>query len=129
FVLGSPEETALWLRWHAWMLQNPGRAPGWQWVVQNGPGMGKDLILLPIGLAHGDDYTPITPKDLAAPYNDYAEKHLISTSEMKMRGTDDGPYVMLKAITSGGPTVLIRVQYRRRYLAANVCGFVIFSNE
>ena len=129
FVLGSAEETELWFDWHAWMLQNPDKAPGWQWVVQAEPGLGKDLILLPIGFAHGSDYTPITPRDFASTYNDYAEKHLVSTSEMKMKSADDGPYLMLKAIASGGPTVSVRVQYRQRYLAANVAGFVIFSNE
>jgi hypothetical protein len=128
FVLGSPEETDLWFKWHAWLLQNPDKAPGWHWVVQTGQGRGKDIILLPIALAHGDDYTPITPKDLSAPYNDYAEKHLISTSEMKERNRDDA-YTMLKAITSGAPRISIRVQYRKRYLAANVAGFVIYTNE
>jgi hypothetical protein len=128
FVLGSPEETALWLKWHAWLLQNPDKAPGWHWIVQTGQGRGKDFILRPIGLAHGDDYTPIHPKDLSAPYNDYAEKHLISASEMKERGRDDA-YVMLKAITSGTPQVPIRIPYRKRYLAANVAAFVVFSNE
>ena len=128
FVLGSPEETELWLKWHAWLLQNPDKAPGWHWIVQTGQGRGKDFILRPIGLAHGDDYTPIHPKDLSAPYNDYAEKHLISASEMKERGRDDA-YVMLKAITSGTPQVPIRIPYRKRYLAANVAAFVVFSNE
>lgn len=128
FVLGSPEETELWIKWHAWLLQNPGKAPGWHWVVQTGQGRGKDLMLMPIGLAHGDDYTPINPKDLSSPYNDYAEKHLISASEMKERGRDD-PYTMLKAITSGAPQISIRIPYRARYLATNVAAFVIYSNE
>lgn len=128
FVLGSPEETELWFKWHAWLLQNPDKAPGWHWIVQTGQGRGKDFILRPIGLAHGDDYTPINPKDLSAPYNDYAEKHLISASEMKERGRDDG-YTMLKAITSGAPQIPIRIPYRKRYLAANVAAFVVFSNE
>jgi hypothetical protein len=128
FVLGSPEETDLWLKWHAWLLQNPDKAPGWHWVVQSGQGRGKDLILLPIGLAHGDDYTPIIPKDLTGPYNDYAERHLISASEMKERNRDNA-YIMLKAITSGAPKISIRKPYCSRYLAANVAAFVIYSNE
>jgi Primase C terminal 2 (PriCT-2) len=128
FVLGSAEETELWIKWHAWLLQNPDKAPGWHWIVQTGQGRGKDFILRPIGLAHGDDYTPINPKDLSAPYNDYAEKHLISASEMKERNRDDG-YIMLKAITSGAPQIPIRIPYRKRYLAANVAAFVVYSNE
>jgi hypothetical protein len=128
FVLGSPEETELWFKWHAWLLQNPDKAPGWHWIVQTGQGRGKDFILRPIGLAHGDDYTPINPKDLSSPYNDYAEKHLISASEMKERNRDDG-YIMLKAITSGAPHIPIRIPYRKRYLAANVAAFVVYSNE
>ena len=127
FVLGSPEETDLWFKWHAWLLQNPGRAPGWHWLVQTGSGRGKDLILKPIGPSHGDDYTPIMPKDLSSPYNDYAEKHLISASEMAERGRE--AYTTLKAITSGALQISIRVPYRKRYLAANVAAFVIYSNE
>jgi hypothetical protein len=129
FVLGSPEETALWFKWHAWLLQNADKAPGWHWLVQTGPGIGKDLSLLPIGRAHGDDYTPITPRDLHdKKYNGYAEKHLISASEMQ-GGMSAAPYLTLKSITSGAPTIPIRSAYGRQHLAANVAAFVIFSNE
>ena len=128
FVMGSADEAALWIKWHAWMLQNPSRPPGWQWLVHTDPGKGKDLALLPVGLAHGDDYTPVNPQDLIDRFNDYAEKHLISTSEMRERGRTDA-YLKLKAITSGAPKVSIRAAYAKRHLAANVAGFIIFSNE
>ena len=84
----SAEEAGLWLMWHAWLLQHPDRSPGWHWLVQTDQGMGKDLILLPIGLDHGDDYMSVKPQDLASPFNEYAEKHLISVSEMKEKGRD-----------------------------------------
>jgi hypothetical protein len=128
FVLGAAKEARLWMLWHAYLMQHPDWAPGWHWIVQTDQGLGKDLILRPIGLAHGDDYIPVGPKVLTSPYNPYAEKHLVAISEMRERNRDD-VYTMLKAITSGNPVVSIHRKYRDPYLAPNVAGFVIFSNE
>ena len=65
FVLNSVEEADLWLQWHAWLLQNPDKAPGWGWIVKTGAGLGKDLIASPITAAHGADYTPVSFRCLA----------------------------------------------------------------
>ena len=60
FVLGSATEAELWRLWHAWMLQNPGKAPGWGWIVNSGQGLGKDLLNLPPRQRPTAlDYTPV----------------------------------------------------------------------
>ena len=68
FVLGSVEEAELWRLWHAWMLQNPGKAPGWGWIIKSGQGLGKDLLTSPIAAAHGDDYTPVGFREFSDRY-------------------------------------------------------------
>jgi hypothetical protein len=128
FVLGSDDEARLWLLWHAYLLQHPDWAPGWQWLVQTDQGLGKDLILRPLGRAHGDDFINASPSMLTSIYNTYAEKHLIGVSEMREQGRSDA-YTTLKTITSGTPEIQIHPKYRNPYRAPNVAGFVIFSNE
>jgi hypothetical protein len=128
FVLGSAEEARLWMLWHAYMLQHPEWFPGWHWIVQTDQGLGKDLILRPIALSHGDDFTFVGPRALTNPYNQYAEKHLVAASEMREKNRDD-VYTMLKSVTSGNPVIAIHRKYRDPYLVPNVAGFVIFSNE
>jgi hypothetical protein len=128
FVLGDPNEARLWLLWHAYLLQHPDWAPGWHWLIQTDTRLGKDLIASPITLAHGDDYESVNPKVLAGDFNAYAQKHLIVVSEMRERGRDD-VYTMLKTITSGNPVVQIHRKHRDPYLAPNVAGFIIYSND
>jgi hypothetical protein len=131
FVLGSVIEAELWRLWHAWMLQNPGKAPGWGWIVKSGQGLGKDLLALPFRNAHGADYTPVSFREIADRYNAYAEKHLIVASEMRSRKGNGGEelYTALKELMSGNETVPIRAMYQRPYLARNVAGFVVFTNK
>jgi hypothetical protein len=128
FVLGSDDEARLWFLWHAYLLQHPDWAPGWQWIIQTDQGLGKDLILRPLGRAHGADYINAAPSMLTSVYNSYAEKHLIGVSEMREQGRSDA-YTTLKTITSGTPEIQIHRKYKEPYLAPNVAGFVIYSNE
>jgi hypothetical protein len=128
FVLGSDDEARLWVLWHAYLLQHPDWAPGWHWIVQTKQGLGKDMLLRPLGRAHGDDFTHVLPTALKTQFNPYAKKHLICVNEMRDHGRVN-VYDMLKAITSGNPEVPIRDLHRSPYLAPNVAGFVIFSNE
>ena len=131
FVLGSAAEAELWRLWHAWMLQNPGKAPGWGWIVKSGQGLGKDLLNLPPRNAHGADYTPVGFRAFSDRYNAYAEKHLVVASEMRTKKGNGGEdvYTVLKELMSGNETVLIRPMYQRPYLARNVAGFIVFSNK
>jgi hypothetical protein len=128
FVFGDPEIVHLWFLWHAWMLQNPDKAPGWHWIIQTGSGLGKDLLLQPMRRAHGDDFYQATPQLLAEKFNPYAEKHLVGVSEMKERDNDD-VYTKLQLITSGLDHVMVRTIGRSPYQARNVVGLVIYSNE
>jgi Family of unknown function (DUF5906)/Bifunctional DNA primase/polymerase, N-terminal/Primase C terminal 2 (PriCT-2) len=129
FVLGSTRLAGVWMRWHAFMLQNPHLAPGWHPVVQTDQGVGKDLILRPFAKAHGADFTYVTPSVLTSGFNDWAEKHLVCVSEMKERSSNVDTYTLLKAITSGNPQIIIHRKHRDSYLAPNTTGFVIYSNE
>ena len=131
FVLDAVEEADLWIQWHAWMLQNPDKAPGWGWIVKTGQGLGKDLITSPIAAAHGADYTPVSFRVFSTQYNGYAEKHLIIASEMRSKKGNGGEdvYTALKELMSGNRTLPIRQMYRTPYLARNVAGFVVFSNK
>jgi Family of unknown function (DUF5906) len=131
FVLGSVVEADLWRLWHAWMLQNPGKAPGWGWIIRSGQGLGKDLLTSPIISAHGLDYTPVSFRELSDRYNAYAEKHLIIATEMRSRKGNGGEelYTVLKELMSGNKMVPIRPMYQRPYLARNVAGFIVFSNK
>ena len=72
--------------------------------------------------------TPRSPPDLSAPYNDYAEKHLISTSEMKepsRRRLHNAESNHIGARRRSR----IRVQYRKRYLRTPTSPPSSFSNE
>jgi hypothetical protein len=131
FVLDAVEEANLWIQWHAWMLQNPDKAPGWGWIVKTGQGLGKDLITSPITTAHGKDYTPVSFRVFSTQYNGYAEKHLIIASEMRSKKGNGGEdvYTALKELMSGNRLIPIRQMYQRPYLARNVAGFVVFSNK
>jgi hypothetical protein len=131
FVLGSVVEAELWRLWHAWMLQNPGKAPGWGWIIKSGQGLGKDLLTSPIAASHGTDYTPVGFREFSDRYNPYAEKHLVIASEMRSRKGNGGEdvYTALKELMSGNEMVLIRPMYQRPYLARNVAGFIVFSNK
>jgi hypothetical protein len=131
FVLGSTEEAELWRLWHAWMLQNPGKAPGWGWIIKSGQGLGKDLLTSPIAASHGLDYTPVGFREFSDRYNPYAEKHLVIASEMRSGKGNGGEtlYTALKELMSGNEMVLIRPMYQRPYLARNVAGFIVFSNK
>ena len=131
FVLGSAVEADLWRLWHAWMLQNPGKAPGWGWIIKSGQGLGKDLLTSPITAAHGLDYMPVGFRELSDRYNAYAEKHLVIASEMRSRKGNGGEelYTALKELMSGNEMVLIRPMYQRPYMARNVAGFIVFSNK
>jgi hypothetical protein len=71
FVLGSTELAETWMRWHAFMLQNPHLAPGWHLVIQTDQGLGKDLIMRPFAKAHGVDFTYVTPTVLTSGFNDW----------------------------------------------------------
>ena len=128
FVFGDPEIVRLWELWHAWLLQNPGRAPGWHWIIHTGTGLGKDLLLEPLRRAHGADFFQATPEILAEKFNPYAEDHLVSVSEMKERPKAN-IYTKLQLITSGIRYVMIRNIGRAPYQARNVVGLVIYSNE
>lgn len=131
FVLGSVVEAELWRLWHAWMLQNPGKAPGWGWIIKSGQGLGKDLLTSPIAASHGVDYTPVGFREFSDRYNPYAEKHLVIASEMRSRKGNGGEdvYTALKELMSGNEMVLIRPMYQRAYMARNVAGFIVFSNK
>ena len=113
------------------MLQNPGKAPGWGWIIKSGQGLGKDLLTSPIAAAHGLDYTPVGFREFSDRYNPYAEKHLVIASEMRSRKGNGGEelYTALKELMSGNERVLIRPMYQRPYLARNVAGFIVFSNK
>ena len=131
FVLGSAEEADLWRLWHAWMLQNPGKAPGWGWIIKSGQGLGKDLLTSPIAASHGLDYMPVGFREFSDRYNAYAEKHLVIASEMRSGKGNGGEnlYTALKELMSGNERVLIRPMYQRPYLARNCAGFIVFSNK
>jgi hypothetical protein len=129
FVLGSTGLADVWMRWHAFMLQNPHLAPGWHPVIQTDQGLGKDLIMRPFAKAHGADFTYATPSVLTSGFNDWAEKHLVCVSEMKERSSNVDTYTLLKAITSGNPQIIIHRKHRDSYLAPNTTGFVIYTNE
>ena len=131
FVLGSVEEAELWRLWHAWMLQNPGKAPGWGWIIKSGQGLGKDLLTSPIAASHGLDYMPVGFREFSDRYNAYAEKHLVIASEMRSGKGNGGEtlYTALKELMSGNEKVLIRPMYQRPYMARNVAGFIVFSNK
>jgi hypothetical protein len=129
FVLGSARLAGIWMRWQAFMLQNPHLAPGWHLVIQTDQGLGKDLIMRPFAKAHGADFTYVTPSVLTSGFNDWAEKHLVCVSEMKERSSNIDTYTLLKAITSGNPQIIIHRKHRDSYLAPNTTGFVIYSNE
>lgn len=129
FVLGMSGLAGMWLRWHAFLLQNPHLAPGWHFVVQTDQGLGKDLIMRPFAKAHGADFTYVTPTVLTSGFNDWQERHLVCVSEMKERQSNVDTYTLLKAITSGNPQIIIHRKHRDSYLAPNTAGFVIDSNE
>ena len=131
FVLDAVEEADLWVQWHAWMLQNPDKAPGWGWIVRSGSGLGKDLILSPITTAHGTDHMPVSFRVFSTQFNSYAEKHLIVASEMRSKKGNGGEdvYTALKELMSGNRTNPIRRMHRDSYLARNVAGFIVYSNK
>ena len=86
FVLGSAAEAELWRLWHAWMLQNPGKAPGWGWIIKSGQGLGKDLLTFADRRrARARLHAGQLSRAFGLATTAYAEKHLIIASEMRSR--------------------------------------------
>ena len=135
YVLKSPQEVELFLRWCAFLGQHPDDKPNWAWQVMGKPGIGKDTMIdkpMRILLGH-DNVQPFDFAQLERPHNYFVRCKLLIASEIAQH--DDlrkarGNFDRFKRYAARPPEYLeINPKGLPPYLIPNRCGAVLFSNE
>jgi uncharacterized protein DUF5906 len=135
YVLKTPQEVELFLRWCAFLGQHPDDKPNWGWQVMGLPGIGKDTMLdkpMRVLLGH-DNVQPFDFAQLERPHNYFVKCKLLIASEIAQH--DDlrkarGNFDRFKRYAARPPEFLeVNPKGLPPYLIPNRCGAVLFSNE
>lgn len=135
YVLKTPEEVALFVRWCAFLGQRPDDKPNWGWQAMGLPGLGKDTMIdhpMRVLLGH-DNVQPFDFMQLERPHNYFVRCKLLIASEIAQH--DDmrkarGNFDRFKVYAARPPEFLtVNPKGLPPYLIPNRCGVVLFSNE
>ena len=132
FVLGSVAERDRFLRWCAFVVQNPKLKPNWHFLILSEPGFGKDAMLLPITMAVGEgNFIDMLSYALANDFNPWAEHKLIVIGEMAQSksGASEVNTRLKPLLAQPPPTLTINQKNMRQYEIPNRCAVIMFSNE
>lgn len=127
----SAEEREEYIRWMAFILQNPGRKVRWAPILLGAQGVGKDLSLKPLVFALGEDnVSEISPAILMEKWTYYYEKQLCIVQEMT-RQTKMEVYERLKAdITgTGADTLIVEHKGQKQYPIPNTLAYIFMTNH
>jgi hypothetical protein len=135
YVLKTPEEVALFVRWCAFLGQHPDDKPNWGLLITGLPGIGKDTMLdHPMRILLGaENVRPFNFMQLDRPHNYFVRCKLMIASEIAqhddMRKARQN-FDRFKIYTARPPETLeINPKGLPPYQIPNRCGVVLFSNE
>lgn len=135
YVLKTPAEVALFVRWCAFLGQHPDDKPNWGLLYMGLPGLGKDTMIdhpMRVLLGH-DNVQPFDFVQLERPHNYFIRCKLLIASEIAQH--DDlrkarGNFDRFKVYAARPPEFLtVNPKGLPPYLIPNRCGVVLFSNE
>lgn len=135
FVLDTKEERARFLRWCAFVAQNPRLKPHWHYLIMSLQGLGKDTLMHPIKLAVGEgNWHETLIYDLTTTFNYCVEHKLLIVGETAqpragfVTSHDYGN--KLKPLLAAPPThIHINKKYRTPYEIPNRLAVILFSND
>lgn len=135
YVLKTPTEVWLFVRWCAFLGQHPDDKPNWGLQLMGLPGVGKDTMIdhpMRVLLGH-DNVQPFDFLQLERPHNYFVRCKLLIASEIAQH--DDlrkarGNFDRFKVYAARPPEFLtVNPKGLPPYLIPNRCGVVLFSNE
>lgn len=135
YVLKTPTEVWLFVRWCAFLGQYPDDKPNWGWQAMGLPGLGKDTMIdhpMRVLLGH-ENVQPFDFMQLERPHNYFVRCKLLIASEIAQH--DDlrkarGNFDRFKVYAARPPEFLtVNPKGLPPYLIPNRCGVVLFSNE
>jgi hypothetical protein len=135
YVLKTPQEVELFVRWCAFLGQHPDDKPNWGWQAMGLPGLGKDTMIdkpMRVLLGH-DNVQPFSFVQLDRPHNYFVKCKLMIASEIAQH--DDlrkarGNFDRFKEYAARPPEfITVNPKGLPTYLIPNRCGVVLFSNE
>jgi hypothetical protein len=135
YVLKTPQEVELFIRWCAFLGQHPDDKPNWGLLLMGLPGLGKDTMIdQPMRVLLGNDNVqPFDFVQLERPHNYFIRCKLLIASEIAQH--DDlrkarGNFDRFKVYAARPPEFLtVNPKGLPPYLIPNRCGVVLFSNE
>jgi ribosomal protein S17E len=118
------------LDWMAYVIQNPQDKPNWAIFLGGAQGIGKDLALVPLIHAVGEDNTrQVQPSELTSEYTDWvSNKRLVVVQEMRNFETKTVMNKLKMYITRPPENVPVHQKYMSIYQTPNVAAFVFMSN-
>ena len=135
FVLGSAQEVERFLRWCAFVVQQPRLKPNWHYMIMSVQGLGKDTMLSPLKLAVGKgNWKEELIYSLANNFNAVIEHKLLivgETSQPKQGFVSAHDYgTKLKPLLAQPPEFLeVNRKFMQPYEIPNRVAVVLFSNE
>ena len=135
FVLGSRAECERFLRWCAFVVQNPRLKPNWHFLVISDAGLGKDTMIAPMKIAVGsNNYIDILSYALSNEFNPWIEHKLIIVGEVAQTKTGlNSPTEVnnrLKPLLAAPPSMLtVNNKNQPQYEIPNRCAVILFSNS
>ena len=135
FVLGSRAECDRFLRWCAFVVQNPRLKPNWHFLVISDAGLGKDTMTAPMKIAVGSgNYIDILSYALSNEFNPWIEHKLIIVGEIAQTRTGiNSPTEVnnrLKPLLAAPPSNLtVNRKNQQQYEIPNRCAVILFSNS
>jgi Family of unknown function (DUF5906) len=134
YVLKSPNEVELFVRWCAFLVQYPDDKPNWAWLIMSIAGVGKDTMIEPMRVALGrDNVQPFDFTKLSGAHNYFVKCKLLIASEIAQHDNTreaKANFDHFKVFTTRPPeTITVNPKGLPPYQIPNRCGVVLFSNE
>jgi hypothetical protein len=134
YVLKSPNEVELFVRWCAFLVQYPDDKPNWAWLIMSIAGVGKDTMIEPMRVALGrDNVQPFDFTKLGGAHNYFVKCKLLIASEIAQHDNTreaKANFDHFKVFTTRPPENLtVNPKGLPPYQIPNRCGVVLFSNE
>jgi hypothetical protein len=134
YVLKSPNEVELFVRWCAFLVQYPDDKPNWAWLIMSLAGVGKDTMIEAMRVALGrDNVQPFDFTKLGGAHNYFVKCKLLIASEIAQHDNTreaKANFDHFKVFTTRPPESLtVNPKGLPPYQIPNRCGVVLFSNE
>lgn len=121
------------IKWLAHRLQRPGEKINHALVIGGAPGIGKDMMLVPVIVGVGAwNWTEISPPAMLGRFNGWIKAVIVRVSEVRDLGDSDRfAFYDHSKVYIASPPEVIRVdeKHLREYPVANVAGIVITTNH